>query len=433
MAIAQLEGRRIQIRGTVQGVGFRPWVYRIAHSAGVTGRVCNDSAGVTIEAFGDGAALERFAEALKFPPPAALILACQSAAIDPEPAAVFEIVHSEAAADRRVSIPPDLATCPDCLREIFDPAKRRHRYAFTNCTNCGPRFTIAEDIPYDRATTTMASFAMCPECRREYEDATDRRFHAQPNACPTCGPRLTLHGAGGEAIASLDPIADAAGAIRRGRIVALKGIGGFHLACDATSEEAVRRLRARKHREEKPFAVMVRTLEDAEAIGVVGPAERELLTSIERPIVLLRKHAAACTPPLAAAVAPRNQNVGVMLAYSPLHHLLLADAGVPLVMTSANLTDEPIAYQNDEALRRLVGIADLFLLHDRAIVTRCDDSVAAVVAGAGLVVRRSRGYVPRASRIARGFARPVLACGALLKNTFCIGAGDQAWLGPHIG
>src|SRR5581483_11042651 len=219
-----------------------------------------------------------------------------------------------------------------------------------------------------------------------------------------------------------DPIADAAGAIRRGRIVALKGIGGFHLACDATSEEAVRRLRARKHREEKPFAVMVRTLEDAEAIGVVGPAERELLTSIERPIVLLRKHAAACTPPLAAAVAPRNQNVGVMLAYSPLHHLLLADAGVPLVMTSANLTDEPIAYQNDEALRRLVGIADLFLLHDRAIVTRCDDSVAAVVAGAGLVVRR-----------ARGFARPVLACGALLKNTFCIGAGDQAWLGPHIG
>ena len=430
MPVAHVEGRRIRIQGTVQGVGFRPWVYRAAHSAGVTGRVRNDSAGVVIEAFGDGDALERFAEALKFPPPAARILTCQSTPIAPEPAVAFEIVQSAASAERRVSIPPDLATCRDCVREIFDPSDRRYRYPFTNCTNCGPRFTIAVDIPYDRATTTMAPFEMCPACRREYEDVGDRRFHAQPNACPVCGPRLTLHAADGVAMDSADAIAAAAAALRNGRIVAVKGLGGFHLACDATSEAVVRRLRARKHREEKPLAVMVRTVADAEAIALVGAIERELLTSVERPIVLLDKNSATA---LAPSVAPRNRQVGVMLAYSPLHHLLLADAGVPLVMTSANLSDDPIAYRNDEALRRLAGIADLFLLHDRAIETRCDDSVAAVVAGAGSLVRRSRGHVPRATALARGVSRPVLACGALLKNTFCIASGEQAWLGPHIG
>ncbi len=427
-----MEGRRIRIQGTVQGVGFRPWVYRIARSAGVTGRVCNDSAGVTIEAFGDVEALDRFADALKFPPPAARILACHSTAIAAEAALAFEIVPSEAAAERRVSIPPDLATCPDCVREIFDPGDRRFRYAFTNCTNCGPRFTIARDVPYDRATTTMAAFAMCPACRREYDDVGDRRFHAQPNACPVCGPQLTLHNADGDPLAPLDVVADAAAALRGGRIVAVKGIGGFHLACDATSEEAVRRLRARKHRDAKPLAVMVRTIEDAEMIGVVGAAERALLTSAERPIVLVPKRGDGGRS-LAASVAPANRYVGVMLAYSPLHHLLLADAGVPLVMTSGNLTDEPIAFRNAEALLRLRGIADLFVLHDREIETRCDDSVAAVVAGAPAVIRRSRGYVPRAVALARRVARPVLACGALLKNTFCIAATDQAWFGPHIG
>ncbi len=432
MAVAQLEGRRIRIQGTVQGVGFRPWVYRVAHSAGITGRVCNDSAGVTIEAFGNGEALDRFADALKFPPPAARILAFHSTTIAPEPAADFEIVSSAAAAERTVSIPPDLATCPDCLREICDPSDRRYRYPFTNCTNCGPRFTIAADIPYDRATTTMAPFEMCPACRREYENVADRRFHAQPNACPVCGPRLTLHAAGGYRLASADPIADAAAALRRGAIVALKGLGGFHLACDATSEAAVHRLRERKHREEKPLAVMVRSIEDADAIGAVGDVERELLTSVERPIVLLEKRDERGLA-IAASVAPRNGHVGVMLAYSPLHHLLLADAGVPLVMTSANLSDEPIACENDEALRRLAGIADLFLLHDRAIETRCDDSVVAVVAGGGSLVRRSRGYVPRVVRLSRRLSRPVLACGALLKNTFCVASGQDAWLGPHIG
>jgi hydrogenase maturation protein HypF len=452
MLTAHTEGRRIRIRGTVQGVGFRPWVYRIAHSAGITGRVCNDSAGVTIEAFGDDAALDRFATLLKFPPAAARILAYESAAIPAEAASDFQIVRSEASAERRVSIPPDLAACPDCVSEIFDPADRRHRYAFTNCTNCGPRFTIARDVPYDRATTTMAAFTMCPACRREYEDVGDRRFHAQPNACPLCGPRLTLHAADGSPLCSGDPIAAAADALTHGRIVAVKGIGGFHLACDATSEDAVRRLRARKHREEKPLAVMVRTIDDAAAIGVIGAVERDLLMSVERPIVLLQKHgdrwpvagATADQPPstshllpstiaLAPSVAPRNRHIGVMLAYSPLHHLLLSDAGVPLVMTSANVTDEPIAYRNGEALQRLVGIADLFLLHDRDIETRCDDSVVTVIAGAGAVMRRSRGYVPRATRLSNGVTRPVLACGALLKNTFAIASGDQAWLGPHIG
>jgi hydrogenase maturation protein HypF len=439
MLTVHTEGRRIRIRGTVQGVGFRPWVYRIAHSAGVTGRVCNDSAGVTIEAFGDDVALDRFATLLKFPPAAARILAYESAAIPAEAPADFQIVRSEVAAERRVSIPPDLAACPDCVSEILDPANRRYRYAFTNCTNCGPRFTIARDVPYDRATTTMAAFAMCPACRREYEDVGDRRFHAQPNACPVCGPRLTLHGADGAPLSSADPIAAAADALTHGRIVAVKGLGGFHLACDATSEDAVRRLRARKHREEKPLAVMVRTIDDAAAIGVVGPVERELLMSVERPIVLLEKRGdpraagRLSAGRLASSVAPRNRHVGVMLAYSPLHHLLLAEVGVPLVMTSANVTDEPIAYRNDEALERLSGIADLFLLHDRDIETRCDDSVVAVVAGAGAVTRRSRGYVPRATRLSYGVARPVLACGALLKNTFAIASGDQAWLGPHIG
>ena len=446
MAVAHLEGRRIRIQGTVQGVGFRPWVYRMARSAGVTGRVRNDSAGVTIEAFGDGDALARFADSLKFPPPAARILTLQSTAIEPEEAAGFQIVASDAASERRVSIPPDLATCPDCTAEIFDPSNRRYRYAFTNCTNCGPRFTIARDIPYDRATTTMAAFAMCEACRREYEDVGDRRFHAQPNACPQCGPRLTLHDADGAPVEVSDPIAAAADALRRGLIVALKGIGGFHLACDATSEAAVTRLRERKRREEKPLAVMVRNLDEAAALGVVGAVERELLTSAERPIVLLERprspqpeapspHSPAprVTSGLAPSVAPRNRMVGVFLPYSPLHHLLMADVGRPLVMTSANLTDEPIAVANDEAVRRLAGIADLFLLHDRAIETRCDDSVVAVVGMRPLVIRRSRGYVPRPTTVRRPFARPVLACGALLKNTFCLAAGDSAWLGPHIG
>ena len=426
-----VEGRRIRIRGTVQGVGFRPWVYRLARLAGVTGHVHNDTGGVTIDAFGDAAMLERFLGLLHgSPPPAARIVDFDLTEIAPELVPDFVIVASDTTPERRVSIPPDLATCEDCAEEISDPSDRRYRYPFTNCTNCGPRFTIATDIPYDRATTTMARFEMCPSCRREYGEVGDRRFHAQPNACPTCGPRLTLHGSNGVVIDQPDPIARAARALRDGLIVALKGIGGFHLACDATSKDAVARLRQRKRRDEKPFAVMVPDLAAVEAIAIVGDEERRLLTSIERPIVLMPKRESGG---LADNIAPRNRMIGLFLPYSPLHRLLLADIGRPLVMTSGNLSEEPIAFRNDEALQRLGGIADLFLTHDRDIQTRCDDSVVSVIAGRGVVLRRSRGYVPRAIALGRSFARPILACGALLKNTFLVAAGDSAWFGPHIG
>ena len=430
MAIAQVEGRRVHISGTVQGVGFRPWVYRLAQRTGITGRVRNDSSGVTIDAFGDETHLDQFLDLLHWPPPAARILRFDLTDIAPEPPKAFEIVHSELDSERRVSIPPDLATCDDCVSEILDRSNRRYRYAFTNCTNCGPRFTIAKDVPYDRGATTMAAFEMCEACRREYDDVDDRRFHAQPNACPACGPRLSLQASDGARIHADDAIAVAARAIDDGLIVAVKGIGGFHLVCDATSEKAVRLLRERKRRDEKPFAVMVRRLRDAEAIGVVGAEERRLLTSVERPIVLLQKRPGAR---LAEGIAPRNQMVGVFLPYTPLHHLLLADARRALVMTSGNLSDEPMACDNVEAIQRLRGIADLFVLHDRDIHTRCDDSVVAVIAAGATVLRRARGYVPRAIAVAREFKQPVLACGALLKNTFCIGAGASAWLGPHIG
>lgn len=445
------EGKRIRIQGTVQGVGFRPWVYRTAMASGVTGRVWNDESGVTIDAFGDASALDRFEHALHGQtPPAARIAHLESSPIPAEPISSFTIVKSAPGTEHSVSIPPDLATCDDCAAEIADPSARRYRYAFTNCTNCGPRFTIATDAPYDRDATTMASFVMCPECRHEYEDVLDRRFHAQPIACPTCGPRLELLRSNGIRTASsvvtspeppaasdaeghlfqADAISEAADALSRGLIVAVKGIGGFHLACDATSESAVTRLRARKHREAKPLAVMVRDVADAERFAVVGEAQRALLLSVERPIVLLDKRPDAT---IAESVAPRNRQIGVMLPYSPLHHILLADVGRPLVMTSGNLSDEPIAFTNDDATARLSGIADLILLHNRDIHTRCDDSVATVINGAPVLFRRSRGYVPRAVELPVRLRRPILATGALLKNTFCLASGSQAFLGPHIG
>jgi len=431
MTTAVVEGRRIRIQGTVQGVGFRPWVYRIARLAGITGRVSNDSAGVTIDAFGDAVALGDFLDLLRgAPPPAARIVELEVADLPAEPVLDFVIVRSEASADRRVSIPPDLATCGACAAETRDPQNRRYRYAFTNCTNCGPRFTIATDIPYDREATTMAPFVMCESCRSEYEDVRDRRFHAQPNACPDCGPHLTLHTPGGARVDVDDPIAAAAEAVTRGSIVALKGIGGFHLACDATSAEAVARLRRRKMRDEKPFAVMARDIEMADRLALIGAEERRLLLSVERPIVLMPKRDGS---PVAENVAPRNQFVGVFLPYSPLHHLLLEDAGRPLVMTSGNVSEEPMAFRNEDALARLGPIADALLLHDRDIQTPCDDSVATVIGGRAVIVRRSRGYVPRAVVSRRSVARPVLACGALLKNTFCLASGDRAWFGPHVG
>jgi hydrogenase maturation protein HypF len=428
---APVEGRRITVSGTVQGVGFRPFVYRLAGELGVQGRVRNDSAGVTIDAFGSAPALDALERRLvSDPPAAAAVHAVRAEAIPPETLAGFEIVESGAAVERRVAIPPDLGACADCVREIRDRADRRHRYPFTNCTSCGPRFTIALGAPYDRPATTMARFRMCPACAREYGDPNDRRFHAQPNACPACGPRLALRDAAGAAVETPDPLRDAAAALRDGRIVAVKGIGGYHLACDATSPAAVATLRARKRREAKPLAVMVADLAAARALAELAPAEAALLDSVERPIVLVRARAAV---PLAPEVAPESPLVGLMLAYAPLHHLLLAETGRPLVMTSANLADEPIAFEDDDALARLGGIADLFLVHDRPIASRCDDSVARVIAGRPLVMRRSRGWVPRPVRVSRRFAAPVLAVGAGLKNTFCLARGDEATLGPHVG
>ncbi|HEU5257093.1 MAG TPA: carbamoyltransferase HypF [Vicinamibacterales bacterium] len=425
-------GRRIEIRGVVQGVGLRPWVYRLATEEGLSGRVRNDEAGVTIEAFGSADALEVFTRRLQASAPVAAAIETLSAyEIPSEPLESFSISLShDAAVDRRLSIPPDLATCPVCLSEVFDPTDRRYRYPFTNCTECGPRFTIAHDVPYDRRTTTMAPFTMCADCQREFEEVQNRRFHAQPNACPACGPRVQLLGHDGEPLEAEDPIDLAAGALANGLIVAVKGLGGFHLACDATASDAVRRLRVRKRRDEKPFAVMVRDVGEAELLATIGEQERRLLASAERPIVLLRR-SASCN--VAVDVAPGSPLIGLMLAYTPLHHLLLHDAQRPLVMTSANLSDEPLAYCNDEAIRRLCTIADIFLVHDRAIETRCDDSVARVVRDRPMLLRRSRGYVPRPVTVATRFPRPVLACGALLKNTFCIGVNDSAYLGPHIG
>jgi hydrogenase maturation protein HypF len=424
------EGRRIEIRGTVQGVGFRPWVYHLAREEGIAGRVRNDAEGVTIEAFGPERALTSFLRRLEASvPPAARIDALSTRPIPAEPTEGFVILGSRGAGERQVSIPPDLATCPRCLREVFDPADRRYRYPFTNCTACGPRFTIARDVPYDRARTTMAAFEMCPACRREYASPEDRRFHAQPNACPTCGPRLRLCAPTGAVILT-DPLSAASAALREGDILAVKGLGGFHLACDATSPAAVARLRERKKRDLKPFAVMAADLDAARRLAVLGEADERLLTSVERPIVLLTRRP-DCG--LAPEIAPGSPLIGLLLPYTPLHHLLLAEAGRPLVMTSGNLADEPMAHRDEEAFTRLRGIADLFLVHDREIENRCDDSVARVIAGTPAVLRRARGYVPRRIPLSRPVARPVLACGAHLKNTFCLADREQAWLGPHVG
>jgi hydrogenase maturation protein HypF len=446
-----VEGRRIALTGTVQGVGFRPFVYRAAHAAGILGRVRNDASGVTIEAFASPAVLDRFERTLRAEhPPAARVESLRSERIPAEAVTAFEIVRSGGVAERRVAIPPDLATCADCARELADPADRRHGYPFTNCTNCGPRFTIALDVPYDRPATTMARFPMCEACRREYDDPLDRRFHAQPNACPMCGPQVTAlvptpftrpphpdalpplrGGRGGwSEVLVPDPIAFVAAQLREGRVAAVKGLGGYHLACDATSSAAVRLLRERKRREEKPLAVMVRDLDEARALAELLPAEAELLASVERPIVLCRRRAGA---PLAPELAPGSPLVGLLLPYAPLHHLLLAAAGRPLVMTSGNLSDEPIAFEDEDALARLGGIADAFLVHDRPIASRADDSVTRVVAGKPLVMRRSRGFVPRPVRLRRPVARPILAVGAQLKNVFCLARGDEATLGPHVG
>jgi hydrogenase maturation protein HypF len=416
----------VRVQGVVQGVGFRPFVYALATGLGLTGLVGNDLDGVFAEVEGPAAAVSEFLRRLeRDAPPLARIERVSTRDLPPAESAGFVIAASDAQAGlRRTLVSADTATCADCLRELSDPADRRHRYPFINCTNCGPRFTIVRDVPYDRPLTTMAPFTMCERCAAEYHDPADRRFHAQPVCCPACGPRLALDGD------SKDPLPAAAELLWRGRVLAVKGLGGYHLAADAACEQAVAALRQRKHREDKPFAVMAADLTAAAELAEVDDAAAALLTSPARPIVLLPRQPGTAVAP---ATAPGNRQLGVMLPYTPLHHLLLEAVARPIVLTSGNVSDEPIVYRDDEARETLKGIADAFLTHDRSIHVRTDDSVARAFRGRPMLLRRSRGYVPEPLTLTTGFPRPVLACGAELKNTFCLARGRHAFVSHHIG
>lgn len=418
----------VTIQGIVQGVGFRPFVYRLAANAGLTGWVQNTPAGVFIEAQGPDGELAAFLCNLREQaPPLAVITAVESKEIPTKDEAAFTILAS-GAGENSIQIAPDGDVCDDCLRELFDPGDRRFRYPFINCTNCGPRFTIITGVPYDRPFTTMAAFPLCPECRSEYENPGDRRFHAQPVACPVCGPRLELQDAAGSVVDG-NPLDTAIALLREGKIIALKGLGGYHLAVDACNADAVRELRVRKKRDEKPFAIMSATVADVAGYALFDGTEQRLLEGPEKPIVILRKRTGNSIAPL---VAPANGYFGVMLPSTPLHHLLLRDSFRALVMTSGNLSDEPIAYRDDDARARLNGIADFFLVHNRGIHTRTDDSVIRVFQGKPIFLRRSRGYVPRAI-VLPAAQDSVLAVGAELKGTVCLTRGDRAFLSQHIG
>ncbi|MFC1958188.1 carbamoyltransferase HypF [Chloroflexota bacterium] len=423
--------RKISIRGVVQGVGFRPFVYQLATEHNLKGWVCNTSGCVEIDVEGEQAALGQFLTNLeKMAPPRATI---ESISTTSEPAigyGCFEIRKSVSEEGEYQLISPDIATCPACIEELLTPVDRRYRYPFTNCTNCGPRFTIIEDIPYDRPKTTMRNFEMCPQCQKEYDDPLDRRFHAQPNACASCGPSLQLTDSAGKPVPESDVLDAASRLLKEGRILAIKGLGGFLLACDATNDKAIRLLRERKRRPSKPLAVMLATIEEIKEHCLVSAAEETLLTSPQCPIVLLRWEKAGSS--VSPEVAPQLDYLGVMLPYTPLHHLLLRETGLPLVMTSGNLSEEPIAKDNDEAIRRLQGIVDYFLMHDRDIYSRYDDSVAMVEMDKPQLVRRARGYAPYPIHLPFK-AKQVLACGAELKNTFCLTREDHAFLGQHIG
>jgi len=431
--------RALHVEGVVQGVGFRPFVWRLATELGVAGRVRNAAGRVEIEAAGSAEALDAFARRLRTDaPPRARVERVTVSVLDAASAAnlpaVFEIDESVVSDAPDRLFPPDIATCEDCVAELWDPADRRHRYPFTNCTNCGPRATIIEELPYDRAQTTMRAFPLCPACEAEYRDPANRRFHAEPVACPTCGPRLSWRPTGAAAAVATheDALGAAVDALLAGRIVAVKGLGGYHLACDATDSGAVGRLRDRKRRWAKPFAVMVRDAAAAEALCRVGALERALLAGPARPIVLLRARLGG-SPRLAPSVAAGNRRLGVFLPYTPLHHLLLEAVGRPLVMTSGNLTDEPLATDDDDALSRLAGLADGFLAHDREIRARYDDSVTRVVARRESVVRRARGYAPEPMPLPVAAPVPILAVGAELKHTFTLARGGRAHVAPHNG
>ncbi len=424
------------MRGAVQGVGFRPFVYRVATELQLEGWVSNSAQGVFIEIEGARESLNRFLLRLeKEKPSCAVLQSFESSFLDPVNYRGFEIRESEESGEKTALILPDIATCADCLREIFDRDDRRFQYPFTNCTNCGPRFSIIEALPYDRAHTSMKSFAMCTECAREYHDPLNRRFHAQPNACPRCGPQLQLWEASGKILASAaEALRQAVESVEAGKVLALKGLGGFQLIVDAANEAAVVGLRARKHREEKPFALMVPSLAAARELCRISELEERLLLSPEAPIVLLEKEKDAR---LAPTITAGNPNLGVMLPYTPLHHLLMHSLGIPVVATSGNLSDEPICINELEALERLRGIADVFLVHDRPIVRHVDDSIARVMAGRELVLRRARGYAPLPislkSEIRNQKSEIILALGAHLKNTVALSMGMNVFVSQHIG
>ena len=432
---------RLSVRGAVQGVGFRPFIYRLATELGLTGWVQNSAQGVFIEVEGSQPRLNEFLLRIEGEqPPRAFIQSLEPVWLDAAGYAGFEVRPSDESGEKTALAPPDIAVCAECLREIFDPANRRHLYPFTNCANCGPRFTIIEALPYDRAHTTMRSFAMCGECRAEYEDPRSRRFHAQPNACPRCGPQLELWDRDGKALSSHhQALLAAANAIREGKIVALKGLGGFHLLVDARNAEAALRLRERKLRAEKPFALMYPALELVREHCEVSPLEARLLRSPESPIVLLRRRAldGGRRDDIAHPVAPGNPYLGVMLPYTPLHHLLMTQLAWPVVATSGNLSDEPICTDEREALERLGRIADLFLAHNRPIARHVDDSIVRVMLGRELVLRRARGYAPLPVRIKTWLSTQpavrTLAVGAHLKNTVALNVGDGVFISQHLG
>jgi hydrogenase maturation protein HypF len=423
--------REIRVTGIVQGVGFRPYVFRLATERGLTGNISNTPAGVTIEIQGPPESVKDFSVQLPIePPPLALITGITIHELPCNGDKDFRIGSSHTGEAVRALISPDVAICDDCLRELFDPADRRYLYPFTNCTNCGPRFTIVRNIPYDRPRTSMAVFPMCDQCRAEYENPRDRRFHAQPNACWKCGPQLELWDSQGHKVQCSDPLALAVERLQSGEIVAVKGLGGFHLAADATNSAAVELLRQRKRRIEKPFAVMVPDVNTAEQICEIEPLAKDALLSRQRPIVLLPKKTATA---IADTVAPGQHDLGLFLPYTPMHHLLFAAGKFPaLVMTSGNLSEEPIAIDNREAVTRLSGIAESYLVHNREILLRCDDSVVKPMAGRVRQFRRSRGYVPAPIELHKDVSS-ILAVGGELKNTICLTRGRNAFLSQHIG